>query len=63
MDIVDKVYGNNGIYNKLKTNFNGTTSFTSGQMLQYRICETDGTKSTWGDVDFTVISTIAYTVN
>lgn len=53
----------NIVYNKLKTNFNGTTSFTSGQMLQYRICETDGTKSTWGDVDFTVISTIAYTVN
>jgi len=52
----------NIVYNKLKTNFNGTTSFTSGQMLQYRICETDGTKSTWGDVDFTVISTIAYTV-
>lgn len=53
----------NIVYNKLKTNFNGTTSFTSGQMLQYRICETDGTKSTWGNVDFTVISTIAYTVN
>jgi len=52
----------NIVYNKLKTNFHGTTSFTSGQMLQYRICETDGTKSTWGDVDFTVISTIAYTV-
>jgi len=52
----------NIVYNKLKTNFTGTTSFTSGQMLQYRICETDGTKSTWGDVDFTVISTIAYTV-
>jgi len=52
----------NIVYNKLKTNFNGTTSFTSGQMLHYRICETDGTKSTWGDVDFTVISTIAYTV-
>ena len=52
----------NIVYNKLKTNFNGTTSFTSGQMLQYRICETDGTKSTWGNVDFTVISTIAYTV-
>lgn len=52
----------NIVYNKLKTNFSGTTSFASGQMLQYRICETDGTKSTWGDVDFTVISTIAYTV-
>jgi len=53
----------NNIYSKLKANFTGTTSFNSGQMLQYRICETDGTKDGYGPVDFTVISTIAYTVS
>ena len=53
----------NNIYSKLKANFAGTTSFSSGQMLQYRICETDGTKDVYGPVDFTVISTIAYTVS
>ncbi len=53
----------NNIYSKLKANFTGTTSFGSGQMLQYRICETDGTKDGYGPVDFTVISTIAYTVS
>ena len=52
----------NTVYNKLKTNFSGTTSFASGQMLQYRICEPNGTKVDFGPVDFTVISTIAYTV-
>lgn len=53
----------NNIYSKLKANFTGTTSFNSGQMLQYRICESDGTKDGYGPVDFTVISTIAYTVS
>ena len=52
----------NNIYSKLKANFTGTTSFNSGQMLQYRICEPNGTKNDFGPVDFTVISTIAYTV-
>lgn len=52
----------NTVYNKLKANFSGTTSFTSGRMLQYRICEPNGTKDDFGPVDFTVISTIAYTV-
>lgn len=52
----------NRVYNKLKANFSGTTSFASGQMLQYRICEPNGTKNDFGPVDFTVISTIAYTV-
>ena len=52
----------NTVYNKLKANFSGTTSFASGRMLQYRICEPNGTKNDYGPVDFTVISTIAYTV-
>lgn len=43
-----------------KTQFNGSTSFTSGRLLQYRIAEIDGTKTL--PVDFTIVSTIAYTV-
>ena len=38
----------------------GTTSFQSGQMLQYRICETNGTKTL--NVDYTIISKVSYTV-
>ena len=38
----------------------GTTSFQSGQMLQYRICNTNGTKS--NNVDYTIISKVSYTV-
>ena len=38
----------------------GAPSFQSGQMLQYRICQQDGTK-TFG-VDYTIISKVSYTV-
>ena len=38
----------------------GVTSFQSGQMLQYRICQADGTKAY--DVDYTIISKVSYTV-
>ena len=38
----------------------GSTSFQSGQMLQYRICQADGTKTY--DVDYTVVSKVSYTV-
>lgn len=58
----NNIYWNN-LYSKLKANFTGTTTFNSGQMLQYRLCEFDGTKDGYGPVDFTVISTIAYTVS
>lgn len=51
----------NVVYSKLSGNFSGSTSFSAGQLLQYRLCETDGTKST--PLDFTVVSTIAYTIN
>lgn len=43
-----------------KNLFVGGTSFQSGTMLQYRICQTNGTKS--NDVDYTIISKISYTV-
>lgn len=51
----------NVVYSKLSGNFSGSTSFSAGQLLQYRLCETDGTKSS--PIDFTVVSTIAYTIN
>lgn len=50
----------NTIKRLTKNLFNGTTSFPSGRMLQYRICETNGTKTV--DVDYTIISKISYTV-
>ena len=43
-----------------KNLFVGGTSFQSGTMLQYRICQTNGTKS--NNVDYTIISKISYTV-
>lgn len=43
-----------------KNLFQGSTSFASGRFLQYRICETNGNKSS--PVDFTIISKISYTV-
>lgn len=50
--------------NSLKTitrsQFLGSTAFNSGTLLQYRICEQDGTKTF--NVDFTVVSTISFTV-
>ena len=45
---------------KNKSNISGSTAFSSGSLLQYRLCEPDGTKST--SVDFTITSTIAYTI-
>ena len=38
----------------------GTTSFQSGVMLQYRICNTNGAKAS--NVDYTIISKVSYTV-
>ena len=51
----------NVIYIKNKSNISGSTAFSSGRLIQYRLCEPDGTKTT--PVDFTIISTIAYTIN
>ena len=50
----------NVIYSKTKTNISGSTNFYAGQLLQFRLCEPTGGKST--SVDFTVVSTIAYTI-
>jgi len=50
--------------NQLKTytrsQFDGDTAFASGRLLQYRIAESNGTKTL--PIDYTVISTIAYTI-
>jgi hypothetical protein len=46
---------------KNKSNITGSTAFSSGRLLQYRLCEPDGTKN--APVDFTITSTIAYTIN
>jgi len=43
-----------------KNLFVGGTSFQSGVMLQYRICEANGAKS--NNVDYTIISKVSYTV-
>lgn len=43
-----------------KNLFQGSTAFLSGRLLQYRICETNGGKTS--PVDFTVVSKISYTV-
>ena len=48
-------------YTKLKTNISGSTSFSAGQLLQYRLCESNGTKT--DPIDFTVLTAIAYTIN
>jgi hypothetical protein len=50
----------NVIYSKTKANISGSTSFNAGQLLQFRLCEPTGGKSV--AVDFTVVSTIAYTI-
>lgn len=47
-------------YVKTKADFNGSTTFQSGQLLQYRLCEANGTKT--DPINFTVVTTIAYTV-
>lgn len=51
----------NVIQIKNRSNISGSTAFSSGRLIQYRLCEPDGTKTT--SVDFTIISTIAYTIN
>jgi hypothetical protein len=50
----------NTVIVKNKANFLGSTNFTSGQLLQYRLCNTDGTKTV--PVNFNVVTTIAYTI-
>jgi hypothetical protein len=50
----------NTVIVKTKANFVGSTSFTSGQLLQYRLCNTNGTKA--DAANFNVVTTIAYTI-
>lgn len=50
----------NTIVVKTKANFVGSTNFTSGQLLQYRLCNTNGTKA--AAANFNVVTTIAYTI-
>lgn len=50
----------NTVIVKNKANFVGSTSFTSGQLLQYRLCNIDGTKTV--AASFNVVTTIAYTI-
>lgn len=48
----------NGITTLNKNQFNGTTAFTSGQLLQYRLVNSAGATT---NCDFTVLSSISYT--
>jgi hypothetical protein len=50
----------NSVIVKTKANFVGSTNFTSGQLLQYRLCNTNGTKV--AAANFNVVTTIAYTI-
>jgi len=50
----------NQVIVKTKANFVGSTNFTSGQLLQYRLCNTNGTKA--AAANFNVVTTIAYTI-
>lgn len=50
----------NTIKRATKNLFQGSTAFLSGRLLQYRICETNGGKTS--PVDFTIISKVSYTV-
>jgi hypothetical protein len=50
----------NSVIIKTKANFVGSTNFTSGQLLQYRLCNTNGTKA--AAANFNVVTTIAYTI-
>lgn len=50
----------NSVVVKTKANFVGSTNFTSGQLLQYRLCNTNGTKA--AAANFNVVTTIAYTI-
>lgn len=51
----------NVIQIKNKSNISGSTAFSSGRLIQYRLCEPNGAKT--APVDFTITSTIAYTIN
>ena len=50
----------NTVIVKNKANFLGSTNFTSGQLLQYRLCNVNGTKA--AAANFNVVTTIAYTI-
>lgn len=50
----------NTVIVKTKANFVGSTNFTSGQLLQYRLCNTNGTKTV--SANFNVVTTIAYNI-
>jgi len=50
----------NSVIVKTKANFVGSTNFTSGQLLQYRLCNINGTKV--AAANFNVVTTIAYTI-
>ena len=50
----------NAVIVKTKANFQGSTSFNSGQLLQYRLCNVNGTKA--AAANFNVVTTIAYTI-
>jgi hypothetical protein len=50
----------NSVIVKTKANFAGSTNFTSGQLLQYRLCNINGTKV--AAANFNVVTTIAYTI-
>ena len=50
----------NAVIVKTKANFVGSTNFTSGQLLQYRLCNVNGTKA--AAANFNVVTTIAYTI-
>jgi hypothetical protein len=50
----------NSVIVKTKANFVGSTNFTSGQLLQYRLCNINGTKA--AAANFNVVTTIAYTI-
>ena len=50
--------GQNVITTLNKNQFNGTTAFTSGQLLQYRLVNSIGATT---NCDFTVLSSISYT--
>lgn len=55
----------NTVYSYNKNNFSGSSNFSAGQLLQYRITKPAGTGGSSGysaNVDYTVVSTISYTI-
>jgi len=50
----------NLVYRFTKNVFQGSTAFQSGRLLQYRICQVNGTKPF--PVDYTVVSKVSYTI-